>query len=58
MASPVTLTENEKQMEIIKDTIAKLSKTITEIGTKLEELGWTPTGEKETLKEPQGKCKF
>ena len=58
LASPATLTENEKQLEILKDTITKLSETIPEISTKLEELGWTPSGEKETLEEPQGKCKF
>ena len=57
LASPATLT-NEKQLEILKDTITKQSETIPKIVTKLEELGWTPTGEKETLKEPQGKCKF
>merc|ERR1739844_233643 len=55
LASPATYT-NEKQIEILKDTITKLSESIPEVDTKLDELGWKPTGEKEMFEEPQGKC--
>ena len=35
LASPATLTENEKQIEILMDTIGKLSENIPERGAKL-----------------------
>ena len=35
LASPATLTENKKQIEILMDTIGKLSETIPEMGAKL-----------------------
>ena len=57
LASPATLTENEKKFELLKDTIGKLSETIPEIGAQLLKQGWTPEG-KEELIAPEGKGKF
>ena len=52
LASQATLTENEEQIQILKDTISRLSETIPEMGAKLVKEGWTPQGEEELIEEP------
>ena len=58
LASPATLTENEDQIELLKDAISKMSETIPEIEAQLLNDGWTQEELNTDELAPEGKGKF